>query len=489
MSEPKRKEFSGKALAAGGVPLLYAAGGWLAQAAGPAQSKSCLLTYILISNAVLWPWYLWLRALPCPPLQSRWGALIACASVILSPSLMQTDQLRYIWDGINLGRGHNPYALSPAEGLAMEHSLNTPHAVRSPAGLDIPDHWARAINHPQLPTVYSPVAQLFFGLSAWLNPFFSIERINTLFPQWMRLFPTLIWWPWELGLRLVVGCALAALVLILRNHRWDLVALHPLIFLTGSANLHVDALLLPFLALCFFAMPREPGHSPGLPKPAFGAIFPGAALLLGITTLVRWTPLLMLPAFFVTWRRRQGLQHAFLSLAVWASTLACGFALFMPGSRGRLFESSVTYVEQWYFFGFVHRILADAFEALGLFAGPIQAAKAVLGALWLAFAAWLAVQSSRGRFSLSLTSLILLCSFLAVVPTLHPWYLLPLLVVGHRYMTVLWTPWLWPMLAPMSYAYYFDNADPTALRLAVYAIVTLGFVRDSLRIFRPQASR
>ncbi len=465
------------------LPFLYALGAWLALAVGPSESKTFLLVYTLVSSILLWPGYLYLRRCKAPPMPALWGAWIAFAATVLTPSLLQTDQLRYVWDGMMLGRGDNPFALSPSEALAREQTFEPPGVVRSPAGLEVPNTWAKLINHPELPTVYPPLAQVFFAFSSWLNPFFSLRPVNALFDDWISTFATLNWWPWELGWRLVLGAALGALVVIQRHHRWDLVLFHPLVFLTGFANVHVDGLMLPFLALSLAPLGRPSVPHKDTKQLRFSQMLP-PGLLLGLSMLIRWTPLVLLPAFWNTWRRRGGWSHAALALAGTASTVAAGLALFLPGSQGRLFASSATYAEHWYFFGFGHRILADLLGALGFSGNAIQTSKLVLLATWLVLAGWVAWYAQQKRWSVLLTTQVLLVSFLIVLPTLHPWYFLPLLVLGHRHMKILVTPWLWPMLAALSYTFYFENKDPLTIRMVVYSVVTLALVRDARVIFR-----
>jgi hypothetical protein len=219
------------------------------------------------------------------------------------------------------------------------------------------------------------------------------------------------------------------------------------------------------------------------------ALPPG--FLFGLAVLTRWTPMLFLPAFLSFWIRKRGVHYALLGFAGAVSTVAVALALFLPGSNGNLFRSAGSYAQHWYFFGFAHRILADILALSGWTiekADSIQLAKAILFAGWLVFIGWFSWFAYRRKWSIWLTSVVTLTSFLIVTPTLHPWYFLPLIVLGVRHEKSLVTPWLWPMLAPLSYFFYFENSDPTSVRLLVYGVVTAALCRDGWRLWKREAS-
>lgn len=451
------------------LPFFYAAMTWWFTGSSLATNRDNLLWYVLASSAALSLPYLVLLQRDRPPVSLRWGFVVALFAPLVTPSLLQTDQLRYIWDGVVLASGHNPFALSPSEALAALEGQGWTGVVPSPSGLPVPATWAQAINHPGFVTVYSPLALLAFAAGSWLNPFFHVPFINDLFGPWAELLPVLSWWPWEIGWRLVVGLALMAMVWLLRGKRWDLVLFHPLVFLTGFANVHVDVLLLPVLVFLFAARTRAQPERGGL--------------ALGFAILVRWTPVVLLPAFAYLWRRRLGRLGALHGVGLALSLVAVGFALFLPGSGGRLFASAAAYSEHWMFFGFAHRFVSDILAGTGWVPDPINVTKGLLGTTWIVVAWRLVTWAHRRHAGVQLVSLCLLTCFFVVTPTLHPWYFLPLLVVGLPYMKVLLTPWLWPMLAPLSYTFYFENADPTAVRSFVYVIVSAALIRDGRYLF------
>jgi hypothetical protein len=348
----------------------------------------------------------------------------------------------------------NPFRLTPSEALAK-------------AGANAPS-WAAFINHPELSTIYPPGAQLAFLVGTVLNPLFVSHAVLEWARPLLDQLPRTFFWPYELGWRFVVALSIFTTVFLLRRTRWDLLVFHPLFFLVVVMNVHVDALVLPCLVWMF--------------RPAQKDVAPGVALGLGV--LARWTPLLFAPALFISWRRQSGARLALVAIAVASSLVAMGVALYWRGAEGRFFASTKVYGEHWMFFGYLHQLVSDGLALVGFAHKSILFAKISLALCFCAFVCFVLRRQLQRVFSLRLTCLLVLCGALAISPTLHPWYLLSLLCVGLPYMKTLWFPWVWPLLAPASYAFYVDGKDPLAVRLVVYAIVTLTFVVDFRRLFR-----
>lgn len=150
--------------------------------------------------------------------------------LIMLPSLpiLEIDYFRYLWDGIVVSNGLNPYAVSPDAAIY---------------GTDVPSLWnvlaqnhkdiVESINYAPLRTIYPPVAQFFFWLAIVIPSDFDL-----------------------LILRLVlVGCEFVTVLLLMsllkhahQSPAW--VALYwwnPLIIKELVNSAHMDAILLPFL--------------------------------------------------------------------------------------------------------------------------------------------------------------------------------------------------------------------------------------------------
>lgn len=443
------------------LPLLYASSIWAFSFAHIDFILNDYLWFLLISTAVLSGFYLFLRRLRAPIVRWQFGMFIFACAPILTPSLLQTDQLRYIWDGLHMSQGVNPYSFTPQSVIET-----MPQGVRlvlgSGADLHLP--WARYINHPGFFTVYPPLAELLFAFSTHLNPFFSAYGSSHWLPWMQHTLPHFIFWPWELGLRILVGGVLAALIYLLKCERWDLFLFHPLVFLTAIANIHVDTLMLPLLALIFF--------------PNRLTRFLPHGSLLSAATLTRWLPGLFIPTSFVQLLRRYGVRFALLLLVSVVSV--CGVVLFYfwLGSQGNMLSSPKAYAEQWYFFGYLHRFVMDLLILAEAPGHPAQWAKAILTPLFLVTTGFILFAQWQGKISFHLASLLVLTFFFMMTPTLHPWYLLSLLFLGVRYQHVFTSVWVWPLLAPLSYVYYFNMADVSWVRVIVYLVISGLLLQD-----------
>ena len=96
-------------------------------------------------------WLLTMKRTRTPSLETTLilAALFRLVLFGSSPALSD-DVLRYLWDGTLLESGRNPYAYTPDDAFLI--------ALREP--------WHSRINNPEIPTIYPPVAQVLFFLSA-----------------------------------------------------------------------------------------------------------------------------------------------------------------------------------------------------------------------------------------------------------------------------------------------------------------------------------
>ncbi len=86
------------------------------------------------------------------------------ASMFLVQPVLEDDYYRYLWDGGVTAHGFNPYTLAPA--TAKEEGRETPIGRLAEQAGVVMDR----INHPDLKTIYPPVAQLAFALAHLIEP-------------------------------------------------------------------------------------------------------------------------------------------------------------------------------------------------------------------------------------------------------------------------------------------------------------------------------
>lgn len=354
----------------------------------------------------------------------------------MTASVMQTDQLRYIWNGLNTIRGINPYSIAPVD---SEEFLQV--------------WWVGLINFPDIKTIYPPFAEILFGFCALINPF-----------SWTGTFadPSSFdnLWQLEFGLGLLQGLALY-LSLLLIGKRWALTYFtNPLVVICLIGNKHIEGLMIPFILLLFSRFFEKNVYIKGL------------IIACGIG--VKWLPALLLP--FLPSSHRKSLLWWRDCLIVCVGSLFCLFLLFQPAISGALLTSSERFAREWEFFAFIYAGLR------WLSLSP-DLAKSFLGAFGVVWALYLFCTRyiSQKPLSSRLAALWLLIGFFVCMPTLHPWYLLSLLAVGLPYSNILATPILWPSLAFTSQTFYLDNSFPLGLQFAFYLIISVSIAYDAWR--------
>jgi len=301
----------------------------------------------------------------CRPLGGRTAFLVALAGglafrliLLPEPPFFSDDVWRYLWDGRVQLAGLNPFHHAPAETAV--------------AGID--DALRAKVNHPHVPTIYPPLAQIVFLIAAALPG------------GWLAL--KLIW--------LICDAGIAALLwrLIPQSRRlsgWTVYWWSPLVIVEVAWNAHLDLLgVLPLVAALWLA--RQPARR-GM---AIGLALAGAAL-------VKYFIAALLPAA----ARRHGPRTL-------AAFTAGALLLYLPyvGAGARLFEGLATYSSSW-------RFNEGLFHVLAWIATPPGAR--IIAAL-IVFA--IVIQSARNGWSLERAAFWITGAILVLSPTLHPWYLL-----------------------------------------------------------------
>ena len=328
-----------------------------------------------------------------PPLALLWGVGIVARLALfpLAPELSD-DIYRYLWDGHVLMEGVNPYAHPPGdEALA---------AIRT--------EWHGQINHPHIPTIYPPLAQMLFGLV-------NIAGGTILAAK-------LVWLCFDLG------CALLLQGIAARTGRnparvlvWYLWS--PLLIVETAWSAHFDVVGLFFVtALIWVAMGKQDdgraGSSAGaLPDPDPSSMGRSlrvwkrpAALgsVLGLAALVKFAPAAVLPPL----ARRHGLR----AVVAFAAVCAVLYLPFAGAGVSALTEGLRTYARHW-------SANEGAFSLILHLAGDPVRARAAVAVLVLAVAGYTAWR----RFSVERALLWIMGAGLLLSPTVHPWYVLWLL--------------------------------------------------------------
>lgn len=329
-----------------------------------------------------------------------WVAVAARLLFLFRPPELSDDIYRYLWDGLNLLSGRNPYAAPPAGIQPVPEAL---------AGLQ------RLVNHPDLVTIYPPAAQVVFAAGALSGGgVIGVKALLVLL---------------DLGSCLLILRLLAAFRL--PAWRAALYAWHPLPVLEVGASGHIDAAGIFFVlaTLCLLAgspgASREKGPAEVRHASPWGRLprefIAGATFAFAL--LVKFFPLVFLPGYVLAIRRKR--------LPFLTGTALGGLALtvpFLPDLR-RAAGTLKTYAENWEFAGFAFRSLRHA-------TGSGETARMVLAVLFTAAVACLYARlfmayrktTPKGEGNLlpetvRVFSAVVFC-FLLLTPTLHPWYTL-----------------------------------------------------------------
>lgn len=337
----------------------------------------------------------------------RWLAILARFSLVFALPNLSDDVYRFVWDGRLILQGINPFDHTPRQLLdAGNEALFL------------------KLNSPDYYTVYPPLAQLTFALSAWLSPGSVLGS--------------------AIALKIMHAALDTGAILLLERllKQWGLpkrsallYALNPLIIIELTGNLHFECAMVFFLALALWQMSGERWYRPVWAW--VGAI--GAKLL----------PLMFLPFLL----RRLGWPR----VVYWGLLLGAGLlVIFLPllnslffanmgaslGLYFRTFEfnASLYYIARW--LGFQIK----GYNLIHLI-GPLFALTTLLLISWLAWR-----ERTLEVKRLPLMWLMAITTYLLLSTTVHPWYLA--LPVFFSALTPFRFPIVWSALAPLSYLAY-----------------------------------
>ena len=208
--------------------------------------------------------------------------------LLMSVPIQEVDFYRYLWDGRVLAHGLNPYEYSPAR-IDRAGPDDLPRLLRF-AAVSESSASTRAIfegvHHRQVPTIYPPLAQVFFAACTWITPAAA--------PLWTHLLVLK-------AILLAVDIAiLFAMRLLLRRvglaDAWCLAyGWCPLAVKEVANSAHFDGLaVLGTLIGLHFLLKATRNHS-ATSVPSSSLVAAGACL--GLATLAKSYPVVLLPLF------------------------------------------------------------------------------------------------------------------------------------------------------------------------------------------------
>lgn len=317
--------------------------------------------------------------------------------LLLSNPIQEDDFYRYLWDGQVVASGLNPYLVAPqaVREARAEDMLVQPYARIAQHDPNLALILSR-VNHPEVPTIYPPLAQGLFGVSAAIAP-------GSLFVLRLLL----------LGFDLALCGFLIALLreLTLPPAFVIFYAWSPLVIKETINSAHYDVLSTLWLMLALFLSVR------------------GKVLLtyasLALAVLGKVYPLLLLPLFaFRTWHTH-GNTWTISGLAVMCLLILIGYAPFWQDDH-TVWEGTRVFAERWQTNSFL-------FPLIRMLVDERWIANAIVATLSAGVALGMLVRFElRDTHEFLWAVFLVLGVMLLLSPVGNPWYLLwivPLLCV------------------------------------------------------------
>jgi alpha-1,6-mannosyltransferase len=338
--------------------------------------------------------------------------LLRVSLMFMTPNLTD-DYFRFIWDGLLFAHGYNPYLILPSQFIHSSHTVT-----------GITSSLYAGINSPNYYTVYPPVCEFIFGLSAKLAGGNILGNIIII-----RLAILLA----EFGVIIFLH-RLASKLNILPN-AVALYAFNPLVIIELTGNLHLEAVMLLFLVLSIYLLV--------LRKQLY------AAASFGLAVGVKLLPLIFLPLLI----KRLGLAKSVLFYAIVGATLVVLFLPFYSVDLIPNFLSSLRLYFQTFEFNaslyYVIRCIGYQFVGYNIIAtlGTALAIAAFITIVTIAV-----TEKTVTWLSLFQAMLMCLTAYFLLATTVHPWYITSLVLMS--VFTSYRCPIVWSVVIILSYAAY-----------------------------------
>jgi alpha-1,6-mannosyltransferase len=339
-----------------------------------------------------------------------WAGIVFRIIFLFSVPALSDDFYRFVWDAKLVASGNNPYQFTPAEWDTADEGEEL---------------LLSEMNSPHYYSVYPPLQQLFFYPSAWsneINDSVFILHCIVLAGELLLLFLL-----YKSIRKKYISMAMAGWL-------W----LNPLWIIEVSGNLHFEGWMLTFLFAGIYFLFQK--------KYLLSGIF------LGLSAAVKLIPVLVVPFLKKAMGFKKSLVPVLLSGIVF---IFCMMYLFISGCFSNFQQSIDLYFHKfefnasvYYFLGYSGSYFTDAH--------PIVYSGYILMPLF----AWFYIyryfkneEISTNKFFLS--SFYILLFYYLIATTVHPWYVLPVLLFSVLARKT--TGIIWSFLAYLSYTAYSGN--------------------------------
>ena len=348
---------------------------------------------------------------------------------------LSDDFYRFIWDGRLLSQGINPFSQLPS--YYINNNLHIP---------GINAELYHLLNSPGYFTIYPPVCQFVFTLSAYIFPHSFLGSVMV-----MRLFILAA----EAGSILIMFKLLKFYKLPAKNLL--LYALNPLVIIELTGNLHFEAFMIFFsLAAIYFLTKKR---------------WTISATMLGLAVASKLLPLIFLPLLI----KRLGIK---IFLGYCAIVFIVCLLLFLPLLSQELLlglsQSIALYYQKFEFNGSIYYIMRQlGYWVFGF--NTIQYLGLVMA--MATFASIVAYASVEKVKTAALPESMLWVYFLYLIfaTTIHPWYVVPCLAycIFSRFRF----PMAWAVVIFLTYAGYHQSGfEEVSWIIWAEYMVLFGFV-------------
>jgi len=370
-----------------------------------------------------------------------WAFLFRLLFMGMYPNLSD-DYYRFVWDGRLLANGENPY-------LVMPDSVRNDSTIKA---LELDGGVFEGLNSKQYYTVYPPLNQVVFAVSAWIGG--------------NDLYSTVV------AMRCILLAADMAVILILlallrhfgfSDKRAAIYALNPLVIYELTGNLHFEGMMLLGVLGAILLLVKMQQKYAGLAL---------AALVFAAGVLIKLLPLLYLPFFL----KRIGFTRSIFFYVGIGAVVALGFLPFVSEELLANMGSSLDlYFRRFEFnasFYYLARWVGEQASGYNLiqYIGPAMGGTVLIGAFVLFLR-----DRNREWSSIFKPLLFVLTLYLFCATIVHPWYLVPL--VAFTAFTNMRYALVWTALIPLSYFKYIngDYPEPYAFIVIEYTAL-VGFM-------------
>jgi len=367
------------------------------------------------------------------------GLLFRLAFLCSWPNLSQ-DFYRFIWDGRLLLAGINPYRYTPDELITMAHPvLSQLNGLYEGMGALSAGHYSN----------YPPLHQLLFAMAVFLGgkgitgPLLVFRCINLLA---------------DLGI-LIIGRKLL-IKLNLSPHLIFWYFLNPLVIIELSGNVHFEGVMCFFFIWALYL--------------TFFSRWYWAAIVYALSVVTKLVPLIFLPLFFSYYGFGKSMRFYALTLL---ASLAFILPFLAPGAIDHYGETLGLWFSNFEFNAGIYNLIKEAGRLFHI--RPWELIKnygKVFPVFTLGILIVFTLFRRNQRPKVFLGSMMwVLAMYYLLSPTVHPWYILPLVLLCA--FTEFRFPLFWSAVIMLSYTAYAQPETSEILSLlAVEYIVVIGMM-------------